>query len=241
MRGAGTARTGRPPALPRAFPGALLRLLALSLLAAASACAGRSGEPFPAPGWERGSVPGLGSARVLVLPLQAMHGEGAEALAGVGPGEEQAVAPASDGGVRDGAGELDRALMFALRTRAPSVGWHDAASLGEAQTARLGIDPGGLAVGVFAVGEVRRVGDPLFGDVYRLASLVDAELALLPVRGWWVEGEGGTRAVALHAALLAPRTGRVLWQGVVRGGFEDPGSPAPLVSAAEELAMRLLP
>lgn len=194
----------------------LLSLTALGILAA---CGSRN--PPPEPGWERGGVPALSGSRVLVLPVQRSSPVGLE---------------------------MDRELMFALRERGPQVEWLDAGELegALAGAGRLGADPTSLSVGVFAVGEVRQVGDPLFGEIYRLAALVDARFVVLPVavRLARHESEDAAEAgwvVVLDAALLNPRTGRVIWQGIVQGGAGEADSPARVASAADHLARRLLP
>jgi hypothetical protein len=124
------------------------------------------------------------------------------------------------------------------------VGWLVAEELEEviAGVGRLGADVRNLPVAVFEAGEVRRVGDPLFGTFYRMAALTDARWILLPVSARTGSGGGdGSRPLVVNVALLDPRTGRVLWQGIVQGVPGDPASPAPAASAAERIARRILP
>ena len=97
----------------------------------------------------------------------------------------------------------------------------------------------GLPVGMFSSAEVRRIGDPLYGDLRRLSSLVDAEVALLPVRAWARPDPEGAR-LRLTTALIHVRTGRVLWYGVVEGEPLDPATPVALASAVDALARTLL-
>ena len=182
----------------------------LSLFAAA--CGGRA--PVPEPGAAQGTPPDLRGSTVMVLPFQ----------------ESATVA-----------GDLDAELAFALRDRGPGVTWILPPRLQEVlnRSPGLGARIHGLPVGAFTTAEVERVGDPLYGDLRRLAALVDAEVTLLPVRAWLHPGEGGAR-VRVSAALIHVRTGRVLWFGVEEGDPREPGDPSAPASAADALARTLL-
>jgi hypothetical protein len=133
----------------------------------------------------------------------------------------------------------DSELAHALRARGGGVTWVFPPDLEEA----LGRSPGlrarirGLPVQIFGQAEVNRIGDPLFGNLVRLAGLTGADVALIPVELKY--GEGG--AFNLGAALIATRTGRVSWYGVVEGSSGGAGNPATLASVAEMLARTLLP
>jgi hypothetical protein len=94
----------------------------------------------------------------------------------------------------------------------------------------------GLPVGAFLRAEVERIGDPLYGDLRRLAALTGADVAFLPVEIRFAEG-----AYRIASALLDPRTGRVFWFGIIagdEGSFEEPGT---LASTMDALARTLLP
>jgi len=201
--------------LPRRS-GALLALMGLLVLAA---CGVRNAPPPPEPGWERGGVPDLRGTTVLLLPVQA---------SGVGD-----------------RGAVDGELRYALESRGPAVRWLGGRELEvlARQAGRLGADVHALPVSIFEVGEVERVGDPLFGAVYRLGAIADARYALLPVaaRTTEVEEDPGQVRANLNLALLDTRSGRVLWQGILEGTPGAQGSPAPLASLAERVAGRLLP
>lgn len=138
---------------------------------------------------------------------------------------------------------LDQELTFALRQAGAPVEVLSADELEDvlAGVGRLGADPRNLPVAAFEVGEVRRVGDPLFGSLYRMAVLTDARFVLLPVSAR--EGAGQevcVRSLILNVALVEPRTGRVMWQGIVEGEPGASGSPAAAASVAERVAARLL-
>jgi hypothetical protein len=95
----------------------------------------------------------------------------------------------------------------------------------------------GLPVGIFLQAQVRRIGDPLFRDIRRLAELTGAEVVLIPVEIRY--GENGAYEVA--AALVNGTSGRVYWFGVIQGDEGPPGDAATLASMADALALALLP
>lgn len=183
----------------------------LALLVLAS-CASRSSAP-PTPGYERGVVPELRGQRVILLPLQMRSG---------------------------GHSDLGRELEYAVGQAGGQVDW----VMPEATRAILERSPGTgilidqLPVRAFLAGELQRVGDPLFGDLYRLGALVGAPLAFLPIESR-ARVEDATETIEISAALLDVRTGRVVWFGVVEGAPGPPGALATSASAADVLAARL--
>ncbi len=192
-------------------------MTALAAVALLAGCGVGSAPEPPGPGWERGAVPELRGTGVLLLPVQGQVGV---------------------------AGDLDAELAHALREAGSTVRWIAGSELDSVaeRAGALGGDPRNLPVAAFEMGEVERVGDPLFGTLYRLAGLTEAGYAVLPVtaRGETAD-ETGLASVRLNVALLDPRTGRVLWQSIIQG---DPGAadtPAPAALVAERLAGRLLP
>jgi len=138
-------------------------------------------------------------------------------------------------------GDVDAELAFGLRDRAPGVDWVLPPRLQQAldRSPGLNVRIHSLEVGVFSAAEVQRVGDRLFGDLLRLGALVDAQRALLPVRAWVADGEGGIR-VRISAALVQVRTGRVLWFGMVEGGLAEANDPGALASAVDALTQKLI-
>lgn len=86
---------------------------------------------------------------------------------------------------------------------------------------------------------MERVGDPLFGDLYRLGGLADAGYALLPVEARTRTGDAGV-SLELDVALLDLRNGYVIWFGVVQGGEGMEGDRYVLASSAEALARRVV-
>lgn len=169
----------------------------------------------PTAGYQTGSVPELRAERVLLLPVQLLRG---------------------------GHGAFDQELAFALRSRGRGGDWVDAATIIESvrRSPELGVELDRLPIRPFLQAEVRRVGDPLFGDLYRLGVFLNARIAVLPVElRERPEGEGA--AVEVVAALLDLRTGQVLWHGVLDGTPAPSGSLQGTASVAERLAARLLP
>jgi hypothetical protein len=186
-------------------------LIALVLMG--SGCAGQAAPPEP--GTSQGAPPDLRGRRVMVLPVQDIRGV---------------------------VGDADAELAFGLRGRGSSVDWILPDRLEGALARAPGLDTRvhGLAVGAFSAAEVRRVGDPLYGELRRLAALVDAEAALLPVWAEAVTVPGEGTAVRFAVAVVDVRTGRVLWFGVAEGGHHPVGDPRGLASAVDALARTLL-
>jgi hypothetical protein len=139
-------------------------------------------------------------------------------------------------------GDLDAELAFALKERGPGVHWVLPSELDEAlqRSPALETRTHDLPVDIFFAGEVRRIGDPLFGDLRRLGAVANSELALLPIQATLEPVPGGGGAVRLWAALLDVRTANVLWFGIVEGDPGPEGDPKPLASAVDALARKLL-
>ena len=183
---------------------------------AVSACGGP--RPAPQPGRSRGIAPDLRGRRVILLPVQQILG------------------------VR---GDPDAELAFTLRDRGSEVEW----ILEDEVMDVLGRSPAirtrtrGLPVGVFLQAAVERVGDPLFGELRRMAALVDAEAILIPVLASFEANqlvEEATPRVRFTVVLIQPRSGRVVWFGIEEGGDFPQGDPRGLASAVEKVARTLL-
>lgn len=187
-----------------------------TLVLLSMACGGGGRVEPPGPGAFTGAVPDLRGVRVMLLPSQSVRGIAADP---------------------------DPELRFALSQREGQVLWTFPEDLRRAlaRSPGMGVDIGALAVGGFLRAEVRRVGDPLFGDLRRLAALTSARVALIPVevrhRG---QHDGLEQAVEIAAALIHVDTGRVLWYGVVEGKPGAANDPGSLASAAERLARALV-
>ncbi len=144
--------------------------------------------------------------------------------------------------VRGGHPAVDQEILFALESRAGAVRWMGADALRDAMIRSTGprVEIDALPVQAFLAGELQRVGDPLFGDLYRLGVMVDARYALIPVEVRERPEEAGV-AVELAVALIECRSGRVFWYGIVDGELSSGGLLPATATAAEALARRLVP
>jgi len=183
--------------------------LALVLLAT---CAPK---PDPAgPAETRGAVPDLRGRRVLVLPVQLRSG----------------VSPSAT---------IDEEVTYALGARSDRVSWIFSAEVEELlrRSPSVEADVRNLPVGMFLQAEVRRVGDPLYGEIRRLTTLVDADVAVIPVQIAY----GDDDAYHLVATMIDPVSGRVLWLSTVDGASGSPDSPGALASVADAFSRALVP
>jgi hypothetical protein len=139
------------------------------------------------------------------------------------------------------AGDPDAELQFVLTDRGREVEWIFAEEVDEilARSPAIQARTTGLPVGVFLQAEVERVGDPLYGELRRMASLMEATAILLPVMASFeanTEIEDSTPRVRFTMALIEPRTGRVMWFTIEEGEDFPPGDPRGLASAAEAVS-----
>ncbi len=174
-------------------------------------------SPKPAP-------PSLAGRSVLVLPSQPAPGVPRNARTGeVVPG-------------------FDAELEYWLGDLGPRVDWAFPGEIRASleRNAMLGIDIDALAVGSFHVAQVKNIGDPLLGDLRRLAALLDARWALVPVAVAYVPRAEGGRAEAA-VALIDTYGGRVLWYAVMAGDAGVEGSADVAASVARSIAHALLP
>lgn len=146
----------------------------------------------------------------------------------------------SRGGVPDG---LDDEIAYWLGERSRAIRWVDVPTLDRTleRAPELGIHLRSLAVASFLHAEVKRIGDPLFGDLRRLSALVDARFAVLPIAAAYVPDDEGGGRIEIAAAIIETVGGRVHWFGVVAGESGAPDSPATRASAAQALGRALFP
>ncbi len=143
---------------------------------------------------------------------------------------------------------FDAELDYWLKDRAPRVRWVPTSEVERlaAGSPTLRVDLHALDVRPFGRMRVRRIGDPLFGDVHNLGAMLDARLALLPAALAYVSPHDSTGAplpgpghVEVTAALIQTFGGEVGWYAVVAGEAGPIDAPATIASAARALARAL--
>ena len=193
---------------------ACIRPWAAVILGVVLAGCSSTGKP-PQPGEPQAPVPDMRGRRAMVLPVQL-----------------RSMVPA---GVT-----IDEEIAYALNAReGERVSWVFPPEVEGILRRSPGVQANlySLPVEIFLQAEVNRIGDPLYGEIRRMTTLVGADFAIIPVQ---LEYSAEGRYV-LVAALLNPVTGRVLWFGSVQG---DPGAadaPETLASVTGALARTLLP
>jgi hypothetical protein len=171
----------------------------------------------PQPGLSRGVPPDLRGRRVILLPVQLVVGV---------------------------AGDPDAELAFTLTDVGSEIDWVREAEIQDAmrRSPTVQTRTRGLPVSNFLQAEVDRVGDPLYGLLRRMEALVEADAILLPLLATYEPDQSipdsGPR-VRFTAALIEPRTGRVMWFGIEEGEEFDNTDPRALASAVESLSRTL--
>jgi hypothetical protein len=141
-------------------------------------------------------------------------------------------------------GDVDAEIAFALSQRPGQTTWVLPAEMRRALASSPGLDTRleGLPVGMFSQVEVRRVGDPLYGYLRRMAALVSSDVAVIPVSARYrLATATEPAAIEIATAIISARTGQVLWYGIVAGDQGPADDPRSLASAADALSRRLLP
>lgn len=133
---------------------------------------------------------------------------------------------------------LDAEIAYWLPQNAPRTKWILPERMDKtlARSPGMGIDIRGLAVGSFQRAQVRRIGDPLFGDLARLSAILEARLAVIPVGAEWAGAARETALLRIAAAVIDARSGDVIWFGVIEGSEQGAGSQAAVASAAQAFA-----
>jgi hypothetical protein len=191
--------------------------LFVTLVTAAGCGAFNRSAEAPTAGVSRGGVPSLRGVQVMLLPVQSTRGV---------------------------AGNVDAELADALGARGGGVRWLMPPALRAmlARSPALDVQLDALPVGVFLQAQVDRIGDPLYGQLRRLAAISDGRLALIPVEvRHRPDAPDRPGAIEVVATLLDTSNGQVFWFGVVEGDPGDGNDPRALATAAEALARRLLP
>jgi hypothetical protein len=105
-----------------------------------------------------------------------------------------------------------------------------------ARSPSLVIDPRALAVGSFQRAQVRRIGDPLFGDLRRLAAVLDAQVAVVPIAAEYLGTEPAVAAPTIAAAVINALDGTVIWFGLIEGTEKGVSSEGAIAAAAQAFA-----
>ena len=138
----------------------------------------------------------------------------------------------------DGVDALDSEIAYWLPETAPRVKWimPPAIDRALARSPGLNIDIRNLAINGFRRMQLRRIGDPLFGDMRRLGAVLDTRFALIPVAAEFRPTTGSNGRIDIAAALIDTERGDVLWFGVVSGDEGAAGDAAVTTSAAQAFA-----
>jgi hypothetical protein len=134
--------------------------------------------------------------------------------------------------------KLDSEIAYWLPQLANNVQWVMPATIQRAITRSptLQIDIHNLAVGSFQRAQVKRIGDPLFGDLRKLAAVLDARFAVIPVAAERIGATEGDARVQVATAVIDALNGTVLWFGVIESAADALGTEAGTASAAQAFA-----
>jgi hypothetical protein len=209
------------------------RLLIGALLLALAGCAGRSAPPSA--DVAQRPFPDIGGRTVMLLPVQG-------AIPLISP---PASADPSRNAVQlphDARVALEAELAYWLPQRAPRTRWIDTEAVERAvrQSPMIEVRVRELTVRDLQRMRLQSIGDPLYTELRRVATLLNARGALLPIGAIWIPEQGGGGRVHVALALIDTFGGDVLWQGVVAGDGAELNDATAIASVAEALA-RMIP
>lgn len=202
--------------------------LILGLAPIGVACSGGGDEPAPAAGFGV-----LSGQTVLVLPVQVAR----RVPGGWVGGAEDA---------RAAARQADSEIAFALGEAGGRAIWVMPDQQVDALSRRpsLEVDPYYLSadeLGGEALKE-KRFGDPLYGEIRKMAALFDARYAVWPLELFYRQGpDTASGRLAVQVFLLDARRGDILWHGVVDGDDQPPASAGALAVVAQRFAEQVSP
>ncbi|HEX6309743.1 MAG TPA: hypothetical protein VFZ69_16320 [Longimicrobiales bacterium] len=208
------------------------RTLLLTALLLTAACS-RATAP-PAADLAQRPFPDIGGADVMLLPVQRIVPAIAPPAA-----VDTTRAPATLSS--ESLETLEAELAYWLPEHARRVRWVLPEAIERAMrgSAALRINVRDLPVRDFQRSRLESIGDPLYGDLRRVAAVMDARLALLPLGALWIPEVGGTGRVHIAAALIDTMGGAVLWYGVAAGDTGAADDAAAIASAAQALARQI--
>lgn len=139
--------------------------------------------------------------------------------------------------------KLDAELAYWLPQLANGVRWvlPEQIQRSITRSPTLQIDINNLGVGAFQRAQVKRVGDPLFGDLRKLSAVLDARVAVIPVAAELIGSTPETARVQVATAVLDALSGNVLWFGVIESDTDARGAEAGVASAAQAFARAFAP
>lgn len=169
---------------------------------------GAKGVETSGPVGSYGVLGDLSGTSVMVMPVQSV----------VGPASKD---------------DATRELEFAVSELGLDDRWQLPTGLRQqvARSPQVQVDLDALPVGVFLQREVRRMGDPLFGQFRRLRALTNGQWVFIPVVVRY-EQAGGLGRWELTGAVADAGSGRVMWFGTIGA----PEGPADHVGAMAALA-----
>lgn len=196
----------------------------------AAAMLGGCGKPHaqaPAPLSGAQSAPVLTGVHVVLFPVQQGRVPAADATLHHWPVDRDA---------------LDTEIGYWLTQNKAAATWTLPPAIERAlqRSPGLDVDPHNLAVGLFQRARVERIGDPLFGDIRKIAAVSDAQLAVIPVAAEFVGASEQTAHLEIATAIIK-MDADVLWFGVIAGTEHGANSGAAIASAAQAFAQAFAP
>ncbi len=139
--------------------------------------------------------------------------------------------------------QLDAELAYWLPQLGNNVRWilPEQIQRSIARSPTLEIDIRHLGVGAFQRAQVKRIGDPLFGDLRKLAAVLNARIAVIPVAAELIGRTSETARVQVATAVIDALSGNVLWFGVIESDADASGAEAGIASAAQAFARTFAP
>jgi hypothetical protein len=194
--------------------------VALGLTLVVTACGARPERAPPTP--TTSPAPVMAGQTVMVFPVQYGNVPVAQATLQHFPIEQE---------------KLDAELAYWLPQQAGNVRWLLPAAIQRAisRSPTLGVDIKNLAVGSFQRAQVKRIGDPLYGDLRKLAAVLDARFAIIPVAAEKIGTTEADARVQVATAVIDALNGTVLWFGVIESDVDARGE-AGIASAAQAVA-----
>jgi hypothetical protein len=197
-----------------------------------AACA--SSHAPPAADTPQQAFPDIGGQRVMLLPVQ-------QVVPAISPPETADTTRPALALSTESLRAVEAELSYWLPEHAHRVRWvlPDAIERAVQGSAALQISVRDLPVSDFQRSRLQSIGDPLYGDLRRVAVLTDARLGLLPIGAVWIPETAGAGRIHIAAALIDTMGGRVLWYGVAASSPGERDDPAVAASAARALALQV--